>query len=125
MNIKSRVFFGLFLAQACMMQAKSDGTVIGNFEIGYEDLAGKSKTFINNSKYDLVIRWKLFEPGTAHQHAQEPTIKRGDRLTLNFDLALKHLEGARRMDMTLEILRVRRNPKGAGHPLITTKMKDG
>lgn len=125
MNIKMSVIFFTLIFNFCSIQAKSDSTLIGRFEIDFDDLAGKVKTFINNSKYDFVIRWTLGEPGTMRQYKQEPILKRGDLITINYDAALKYMAGAHKLEYSLELLKVKKSPKGAGLPLVTSKLKDG
>lgn len=125
MNIKIRVIFCLFLLNVVVMQAKVDSSLIGRFEVDFEDLAKKSTTFINNSKYDLLIRWRLSEPGSLRQYTQEPLLRRAESVTINFDAALKYMQDAKTLELSLELLRVKKIPKGAEHPLVTSKLKDG
>lgn len=125
MNLKVTVTCFVLMSNFCSVLAKSDSSLMGRFDIKAVDLAGKTKTFINNSKYDFVIRWKLFEPETMRQYSQEPILKRGDYIAINHDKALEHMENAKNIQYSLEILRVKQMPRGAGVPLVTSKLKDG
>ena len=125
MNFKMSIVLGLLVAQATLMQAKSDATLIGRFDVEPQDLANHPKTFVNNSKYDLAVRWSVEDTQTGHFYRQEPILKRGDSITIYHERALRHLEGAHKLQYSMELLRVRQMPKGAGHPLITSKLKDG
>lgn len=126
MKFKMSLVFGVLFLQTALIQSKHDATLIGRFEIEPTDLIGHSKTFINNSKYDLVVRWGLQEMPTGRFYRQEPILKRGDSITIHYEPALNYLgKDAYKLELSLELLRVRQMPKGAGHPLITTKLKDG
>ncbi|MBP6892122.1 hypothetical protein KBB68_00930 [Candidatus Babeliales bacterium] len=125
MKIKINIVFSFLVMQIGMIAAKSDATLIGRFELESQDLVGHSKTFVNNSKYDLTIRWGVKDMQTGQFYRQEPIVKRGDSITIYHEPALKYLGSADKLELSLELLRVRQMPKGAGHPLITTKLKDG
>lgn len=125
MNFKMNVILGLLVVQFGMIQAKGDSTLIGRFDVEPQDLAGHPKTFVNNSKYDLVVRWGVKDTNSGQFYRQEPIVKRGDSITIYHEPALKHLGNADRLELSLELLRVRQMPKGAGHPLVTSKLKDG
>jgi hypothetical protein len=125
MNIKMALFLTLALGSSFNTWATKDSTVIGRFELDVQDLIGTVKTFVNNTKHDLILRWGLREPGTMRHYTQEPILRRGDRVTVDFAPALSYLSGVPKVEHSLELLRVKQLPKGAGHPLITTKLKDG
>jgi hypothetical protein len=67
----------------------------------------------------------LFDPETMLGYSQEPILKQGDSITINHDKGLQYMENAKNMQYSLEILRVKQMPKGAGVPLVTSKLKDG
>ncbi len=126
MNIKINVILGLFIAQVGLMQSKSDATLIGRFEVEPSDLIGHAKTFVNNSKYDLAVRWGVKDIQSGRFYRQEPIVLRGDLITIHYEPALKYLGyETYKLELSLELLRVRQIPKGAGHPLVTSKLKDG
>jgi hypothetical protein len=125
MNIKIRVVFWLLVFNAGMIQTKTDSTLIGRFEVEAGELAEKVTTFINNTKYDFVIRWTLLDPETLRQYSQEPILKRGESITIDYQKGLQYMQGAKKMEFSLHFLRVKKSPKGAGGPLVTTKLKDG
>ena len=125
MNIKMALFLTIALSSNLNIFATKDSTVIGRFELDVQDLVGTVKTFVNNTKHDLVLRWGLCDPLTMRHYTQEPILRRGDMVTVDFAPALSYLSGVPKVELSLELLRVKQLPKGAGHPLITTKLKDG
>jgi hypothetical protein len=125
MKLKMSLVLSLLVLQSVQIQTKSDATLIGRFEVEASELAGHPKTFVNNSKYDLVIRWSIKDTQTGKFYRQEPVLKRGDLIKIHFETALKYLDESNKLEFSLELLRVRQMPKGAGHPLITTPFKAG
>mgnify|MGYP003402270679 FL=1 len=125
MHIKISAVLSLLLAQSGIAESKSDATLVGRFDVEPADLMNHPKTFVNNSKYDLAVRWNLKDVQTGRFYCQEPILKRGDAIVIDFEPALKYHGEAYKLELSLEFLRVRQIPKGAGHPLITTKLKDG
>ena len=125
MNFKMSIVLGLLILQSDLIQSKADATLIGRFEVEPADLIGNPKKFVNNSKYDLAIRLGIKDTKTGQFYRQEPILKRGDSITIHYEPGLKYLDGAHNLEHSLELLRVRQIPKGAGHPLITSKLKDG
>ncbi len=125
MKFKIIVFLSFFVLSSVYIKAKSDATLICRFLVDIQELQGHLKIFVNNSKYDLVIRWGVKDTKTGKFYRQEPILKRGDSITIDHEAALKYLDGAGEFEYSLELLRVRQSPKGAGHPLVTTRLKDG
>ena len=125
MNIKKRVGVAILIFNTCLIQAKNDSTLIGHFFVAPQDMAGKSTTFMNNSKYDFLIRWKLSNSESGREYTQEPLLRRAEALTISYDAALKYMQNSDNLEFSLQLLRVKKIPKGAEHPLITSKLKDG
>ena len=102
---------------------KHDEMVLCHFVGSKNDFLGRLNTWINNTKHDLVIRWSLKDPQSEKFYTQEPIVKRGDRLTIDYVKAIDYLSPAEDLDFSIKLLRVIKHPKGAGQPLETKVLK--
>jgi hypothetical protein len=120
-----RVVLGVFLMISSLPGlAKSDGTKIGRFFISQPELAASKKTFVNDTKHHLVLRYTVKDEH-GYTFTQEPIIKRGEALTIDFGHVAAHFSSKAILDHSLELLKVKQLAVGAGIPLVTTKLKDG
>ncbi|MBP7854387.1 hypothetical protein KAZ82_00445 [Candidatus Babeliales bacterium] len=107
------------------LHAKHDATQIARFTITQSELKSSKKEFVNNTKYHLQLRYSIQDSKTGQQYTQEPIIHRGDRKIIDFADAASHFLPDAQLEYTLELLRVKQLPKGAGIPLIASKLRNG
>lgn len=121
---------GLMLIGALHLEAKQEGTKAARFDLQKTEMQGVfTKTFVNNTGRDLVIRWRLTEPKSRQYYGQEPIVKKGEELVVDFQKAWNYFQSldvdAKVHEFTLELLRVDKTPKKHGEELKTSRLKEG
>ncbi len=118
MNIKILLLV-LVLGVNSIQPKKHDEMMLCHFVGSENEFLGHLNTWINNTKHDLVIRWSLKDLQGEKFYTQEPILKRGDRLNIDYAPAIEHLKPAELFDFSIKLFRVTKHPKGAGQPLET------
>lgn len=125
MNKNMIVLSYMILSFSLLEAKKNDTTLIGRFQVARADFAGKSKIFVNNLPYDVVLRYRLVDIDTHKDYTQEPIVRRGESFTLDFAPALAHLPDSTNLEFFIELSRVVKRPNSPGHPLVTKPLKNG
>lgn len=121
---------GLILLGALHLDAKHEGTKAARFNLQKTEMHNVfTKAFVNNTGRDLVIRWRLTEPKSRQFYCQEPIVKKGGELIIDFQKAWNYFESldidATVHEFTLELLRIEKTPKKPGQELKLSRCKDG
>ncbi len=123
--IRLFLLIGISLNVYNVQAKKHDAMQLCHFVCSKAEIFKHSKTWINNTKHDLVVRWSLKDPETGKFYTQEPILNRGNRINIDYGVAIDYLEPAEQLDLSIELLRVIKHPKGAGQPLETKPLKAG
>lgn len=123
--MKKVVMLGIIALYNVVLYSKHDATQIAKFYISQSELKSSKKEFVNDTRYHLQLRYSIRDPKTDQLYTQEPIIHRGERKTIDFLDVASYFKSDAQLELTLELLRVKQLPKGAGLPLIVVKLRDG
>ncbi|MCX5923814.1 MAG: hypothetical protein NTZ68_00090 [Candidatus Dependentiae bacterium] len=114
MKIKSVTVILSCLLMATFAQAKDKGTVATRFSVEPSVLKNHVKTFVNSTGKSMAVRYMIKDHDSGKFYKQEPILKDGESLVVDFFKAAAYAEGwktpSKNHEFSLEVLRVLQSP---------------
>ncbi|MFA5999275.1 MAG: hypothetical protein WC747_04620 [Candidatus Babeliales bacterium] len=114
MKIRNVVAVLSCLLMATFVDAKDKGSVVARFLVEPSALKDHVKTFVNNTGKSMAVRYMIQDHDSGKFYKQEPILKDGESLVVDFFEAATYAEGwktsSKNHEFSLEILRVLRSP---------------
>ncbi len=118
----------LLIAYSASLLSRDTSTQIVHFHVTNDELSSMSKTFVNNTRHKVRIRWRLIDRKTHEFIGQEPIIMRGNKLDIDVEGLMSCFEraaGLHGYDFIIEVARVLKIPKQKGDDIQACSFKNG
>jgi|GEM_PF-1272070 len=118
----------LLLAYCLPALGRNTSTQLVHFHVTNDDISAMAKTFINDTKHKVRIRWRLIDRKTHEFIGQEPIVLRGGKIDIDVESFMPQFEkgaGLSGYDFSIEVARILKMPQQKGDDIETCSFKNG